>query len=106
MLDHIMPFRPTKYTLPFSNATLSSHMHRIKSAGTGMGSVLLSTGGPGAGSSYRDIDDYIATTGINPYARAKKPTSSGSGLKDRLADKLSKLSTETTKRRKNITMSF
>jgi hypothetical protein len=102
-----MAFRHTKYTLPFSNATLSSHMHRIKSSGSGMGSVLLSTGGPGAGSSYRDIDEYVSTTGINPYSRSRKAqTPSGSGLQSRLAEKLSKLTTEPTRRRKNITMSL
>ena len=38
--------------------------------GSGAGSVLLRTAGGGAGSSYMDMDDYIATTGINPYTRA------------------------------------
>ena len=53
--------------LPFSNSKMTSHTKRFY--GQGMGSVLLSTGGGGAASSYSDMDDYIATTGINPYAR-------------------------------------
>ena len=73
--------------------------------GLGMGSVLLRTGGGGAGSSYMDIDDYVATTGINPYSRV-----TGSGMKGlgKLSDKLSKLSIEKppAKKHKNITMSF
>lgn len=37
--------------------------------GRGMGSVLLNKGGAGAGSSYESVDDYINTTGVNPYAQ-------------------------------------
>lgn len=76
--------------------------------GMGMGSVLLRTGGGGAGSSYMDIDDYVATTGINPYTRVA--SASGSGMKGlgKLSEKLSKLSIEKPpmKKHKNITMSF
>jgi len=47
--------------------------------GRGNGSVLLDggLGGAGAGSSYQSVDDYINTTGVNPYAR--QPVSMGGG---------------------------
>ena len=72
--------------LPFSNGHMSPLTKKI--VGTGNGSVLLRTGGGGAGSSYLDMDDYIRTTGLNPLSRSK-----GQGLKT-LSDKLSKLSVE------------
>jgi hypothetical protein len=81
--------------LPYSNAI--SNM-RGKIMGKGNGSVLLRTGGAGGGSSYSDIDDYIATTGINPYSR-----SNGKGLTDKL-QKLSIGNTSSRPTRKNITM--
>ncbi len=74
--------------LPFSNVKLHSHKSVMK--GSGNGSVLLRSGGPGAGSSYTDMDDYIATTCINPYTRS----TSGKGLADRLGKKLSNLNIE------------
>ena len=87
--------------LPHSNATLHSHNSTMR--GTGNGSVLLRTGGGGAGSSYSDIDDYIRTTGIDPYRRVK---SAGTGLRS-LGDKLSKLSlTPVSAVRKNIVMNM
>lgn len=90
--------------LPFSNSKMTSHTKRLY--GQGMGSVLLRTAGGGGGSSYSDMDDYIATTGINPYARGGME-SSGSGLKS-LSSKLSKLNIEPKLhvKKKNITMSF
>lgn len=90
--------------LPFSNSKMTSHTKRLY--GQGMGSVLLRTAGGGNGSSYSDMDDYIATTGINPYARGGME-SSGSGLKS-LSSKLSKLNIEPKLhvKKKNITMSF
>ena len=81
-----MSRRVTSVALPFSNAKIHSHKSTVIS-GSGMGSVLLRTGGAGAGSSYIDIDDYIATTGINPYTRS----TTGKGLADRLGSKLSSL---------------
>jgi hypothetical protein len=42
--------------------------------GKGMGSVLLRTGGPGGGSSYSSLDDYVSTTGL------PLPSISGRGL--------------------------
>jgi len=77
--------------------------------GSGMGSVLLRTGGGGSASSYMDMDDYIATTGINPYTRAGVSQSKGSGMPKALTSKLSKLQIAPPSdgpKRKNITMSF
>jgi hypothetical protein len=77
--------------------------------GSGMGSVLLRTGGGGSASSYQDIDDYIATTGINPYTRTGVTQSKGSGMPKSLTSKLSKLQIAPPSdgpKRKNITMSF
>jgi hypothetical protein len=93
-----MSRRVTSVSLPFSNAKMYAHRPslRTKSAsGTGMGSVLLRTGGAGAGSSYLDIDDYIATTGINPYTRSSsKSDVGGKGLADKIGKKLSSLNIE------------
>ena len=88
--------------LPFSNTKMTSHTKRMY--GQGMGSVLLRTAGGGGASSYSDMDDYIATTGINPYARKGM---GGTGMKS-LSDKLSKLNIEPKLhiKKKNITMSF
>lgn len=73
--------------------------------GTGMGSVLLRTGGGGAASSYMDMDDYIATTGINPYTRANV---TGRGISSNITSKLSKLNIAPPSQafRKNIVMSM
>jgi len=90
--------------LPMGGHTLMARNQRV--AGQGMGSVLLSTGGPGAGSSYMDMDDYIRTTGIDPYARQTAKGSKGFGMKS-VASKLQSLSiVPTAGRRKNITMSM
>ena len=72
--------------------------------GRGMGSVVIRKGGPGAGSSYMDLDDYINTTGNNPE---NYPTTnlSGMGISKKLSSRLSKLKLEPNKR-KNIVMSF
>lgn len=96
--------------LPHHNASILKAMNAgIKKSmmkGSGNGSVLLRQGGGGAGSSYMDIDDYIATTGINPYTRAN--TKSGTGMGSTFTNKLSKLNIAppTQKLRKNIVMSF
>jgi len=74
-------------TLGSSIGCGSRSMSFIK--GSGMGSVLLRPGGGGSASSYMDMDDYIATTGINPYTRAG--VVQGKGLADSIASKLSKL---------------
>ena len=105
-----MVYNPVRYSvLPGRNATVMSHVHRIKPSGTGMGSVLLQKGGSGSASSYRDLDDYISTTGRDPIresSRIRSTLPSGSGLTSKLADKLSKLTTETGRRAKRITMSL
>ncbi len=98
------PTRVAKF--PFSNAAMTSHTKKM--SGSGMGSVLLRTAGPGAGSSYSDIDDYIRTTGVNPYTRNSKSIGpEGSGMKG-VASKLARLNIEKPDvgkpRRKNITM--
>jgi hypothetical protein len=48
--------------------------------GKGMGSVLLDggMGGASSGGSYSSVDDYINTTGVNPYSHS---SSLGKGLK-------------------------
>ena len=102
-----MVFNSTRHAkLPFSNAVLKPHLNRVMTKGEGVGAVLLRTGGPGAGSSYSDIDDYVRTTGINPYARAGVSKPKGTGLKS-LSSKLEKLNVVPDGvKRKNITMSF
>jgi len=97
--------------LPHHN---SSNMHAASAyhkgmkflKGQGMGSVLLKSGGGGAASSYMDMDDYISTTGINPYTRAGVKQSKGSGIPSSLSSKLSKLSIAppVNTPRKNIVM--
>lgn len=93
---------------PFSNAKISSIRGGIMS-GNGMGSVLLD-GGIGGQSSYHSIDDYIETTGRNPYTGViKRPMKQeGRGLSDKLANSLKALQIEKIpkKIKKNITMNF
>jgi hypothetical protein len=95
--------------LPHHNA---SNLHALSAyhknmnfmKGEGMGSVLLRTGGGGSASSYMDIDDYISTTGINPYTRAG--VTQGKGLPKNLSSKLSNLNIAppSSTPRKNIVM--
>jgi hypothetical protein len=81
--------------------------------GRGAPSFLLD-GGIGGQSSYTSIDDYMNATGRDPYnnkmSRSQSiPThTSGSGLADKIANKLSKLSLNKPLRakKKNIVMSF
>jgi len=67
--------------LPMSNSHLRLSNMRTLKRGEGCGirgrgsAVALLDGGAGGQSSYRSIDDYMATTGINPLA-----SSSGRGL--------------------------
>lgn len=92
--------------LPFSNSRLKT-LNSQPVTGRGMGSVLLRQGGGGAGSSYMDIDDYIRTTGVNPYTRASSQ-SSGRGL-ERIGAKLSKLNISqvgSMPKKKNIRISI
>ena len=56
-----------------------------------------------------NMDDYISTTGINPYTRAGVSQSKGSGIPSAITNKLSKLNIAPPSegaKRKNITMSF
>lgn len=98
--------------LPHHNASIlkaiSAGTNRSVMKGSGNGSVLLRQGGGGSGSSYMDIDDYIATTGINPYARAGVARQQGRGLDPGLVNKLSKLNVNKllSPVRKNIVMSM
>ena len=105
-----MVYNPVRYSvLPGRNATVMSHVHRIKSSGSGMGSVLLQKGGAGSASGYRDLDEYISITGRDPYKESgiiRSSIPSGKGISSKLADKLSKLTTETGRRAKRITMSM
>jgi len=71
------------------NICVAGRIHRPMLA-KGMGSVILSKGGPGAGSSYSSVQEYEDTT--------------GRGLaSSKLSDKLSKLIVKPlTKKPKNI----
>jgi hypothetical protein len=87
------------HTLPFRGTVMKSKGKYT--SGTGMGSVLLRTGGAGSASSYIDIDDYLNTTGIKHIK--------GSGVHrdfGKLSSKLSQLSIEPPSniRRQNIIM--
>jgi hypothetical protein len=87
------------------NALSSYHKNMKFIKGSGNGSVLLRTGGGGSASSYMDIDDYISTTGINPYARVSPVM--GKGIPSKLSAKLSKLTiAPLTSQRKNIVMNM
>jgi len=99
---------------PHSNAKMRSISRLSKNGGTvgcGIGGVLLD-GGIGGQSSYYSLDNYIETTGRNPITNTinrpqKIQLTSGSGLADKIAEKLSKLKIDKPKKKKkNITMSF
>lgn len=66
--------------LPMSNSHLKLSNMRTLKRGEGCGirgrgaAVPLLDGGIGGQSSYRSVDDYVSTTGVNPLA------SSGRGL--------------------------
>jgi len=87
--------------------------HPAHNIGQGVGAVLLD-GGIGGQSSYPSVEAYTEITGRDPYTnKINRPQSipalkSGSGLADKIASKLSKLSLEKPKKtkKKNITMSF
>ena len=99
---------------PHSNAKIRSLNRHAKNGGTigcGIGGVLLD-GGIGGQSSYYNVDNYMDTTGRNPITGSINRTQriqlkSGSGLADKIAEKLSKLKLDKPKKKKkNITMSF
>ena len=102
--------------LPHSSAKLRALNRRSinpRMYGTGAPAFLLD-GGIGGQSSYQSIEDYINTTGRNPYNNKIDRTQSipalksGTGLADKIASKLSKLSLEKPNKpkKKNIVMSF
>jgi len=102
--------------LPHSQAKLRAmNRHAVGSGirGCGTPSFLLD-GGLGGQSSYTSIDDYMNTTGRDPYNNKMSrlqtiPThTSGTGLADKIANKLSKLSLNKPPKakKKNIVMSF
>ena len=99
---------------PYSNAKMRCLNRLTKNGGTvgcGIGGVLLD-GGIGGQSSYYSLDNYIETTGRNPLTNSiNRPQQiqlkSGTGLADKIAEKLSKLKIDKPKKKKkNITMSF
>lgn len=97
-------FATRKVKIPHSNARMGTLGRTFN--GGGYGTVLLD-GGLGGQSSYHGIDDYIATTGRNPFAENKK--TKGSGLADRIGSKLKDLNITPPPSKpkiKNITMSF
>lgn len=75
--------------------------------GRGMGAVVIRKGGPGAGSSYPNIEEYMEITGNNPdnYAENFASKMSGGRISRKLSSKLSSLNIEPRKK-KNIVMSF
>jgi len=52
-------------TIKYSSLSYPKSKARLQGKGA---SVLLQKGGSGGGSSFSGIDDYVATTGRNPYA--------------------------------------
>ena len=93
MVHNIIKF----HSLPFRGQTMK-HSGR-HSSGSGMGSVLLNTGGAGSASSYIDIDDYISQTKRDPFKQSQ-----GKGLSS-LSSKLRNLQIEPSHpKRSNIRM--
>lgn len=88
--------------LPMSNSHMRlSNLRSVKQKiGQGAGAVLLD-GGAGGQSSYRSIDDYIATTGRDPYAGLK----TGRGL-ERLGKSLESLTIKPKSIRKPKNINF
>ena len=102
--------------LPQSHAKLRAinrHSATARIHGGGAPTFLLD-GGIGGQSSYQSIDDYMNITGRDPYNnKMTRPQTipalkSGSGLADKIASKLSKLSLDKPNKpkKKNIVMSF
>lgn len=66
--------------VPSIGMSCKSHHTKGKIQGRGIGSVLLD-GGIGGQSTYSSIDDYMATTGRNPFSKAEAAESiSGAGM--------------------------
>ena len=68
------------------NVCIAGRIHQKQLCGMGMGSILMSKGGAGAGSSYPSVDSYMKTTGQNVNAGSGL----GLGLGD-IGEKLGKL---------------
>lgn len=84
-----------KIFLSSSGCGIRTH-HTRGMRGKGMGSVLLN-GGIGGQSSYSSVDDYITTTGRNPYKTG--------GSLERMNKKLESL-VPNKKKQKNINFSL
>lgn len=71
----------SKIYMPMSGGTIRSSTRKHIS-GRGYGTVLLDggLGGYGGGSSYTSVDDYINTTGIDPYVG--QPIFMGKGIRN------------------------
>jgi hypothetical protein len=80
-----------KYAMLPNNIKMNTTTRNIGGKGT-----FLLDGGKGGQSSYRDMDDYIETTGITP---------SGKGLSDKIGSKLKNLNISSKPKRKNISFS-
>ena len=101
--------------LPASHAKLRAiNRHSATARIHGGGGSFLLDGGIGGQSSYSSLDDYMNITGRDPYNnKMTRPQTipalkSGTGLADKIASKLSKLSLDKPKKakKKNIVMSF
>jgi hypothetical protein len=92
---------------------MNRHSATARIHGGGAPSFLLD-GGIGGQSSYSSLNEYMNITGRDPYNnKMTRPQvipalRSGTGLADKIASKLSKLSLEKPKKakKKNIVMSF
>jgi|APCry1669192010_1035390.scaffolds.fasta_scaffold32794_2 hypothetical protein len=87
------------------------HIHHIRhknllslSKGKGIGDVLLNTGGTGGGSSYSSLDDYVSTTGVNPFAPSDNISGKGLGKFHKHLESLSIMPKKT--KAKNINFSL
>ena len=80
------------------------HTGQIVKKGKGVGSVLLNggMGGPGVGSSYSSLEDYIETTNQNPFIGQPR----GMGISKNLGNKLETLLVKTKKGRKDKNITF
>jgi hypothetical protein len=89
---------------PFGNSKHSQLPGFKNRIGRGIGSVLLQTGGPGAGSSYPSVESYEKTTGRH----IPMPSLSGRGLAPGLKSKIQALMPKPQKeqKRKNINFSL
>ena len=88
---------PSKIYLRTGGGISIRRHHTRGMKGGGVGTVLLRDGGPGSASSYDSVDQYVRTTGVNPYMR-------GRGLETSSA--LAGLKVSKMKRPKNISFSF